>query len=64
LGAFEAGAGPSIPLFLSFWYQREELATRVAIYIGSSTVAGAFAGAIAYGVLGNLSGAHGLAGWR
>ncbi|KAI8881542.1 MFS general substrate transporter [Backusella circina FSU 941] len=64
LGAFEAGAGPSIPLFLSFWYRREELATRVAIYIASSTVAGSFAGAIAYGVLGNLSGAHGLAGWR
>ncbi|KAI8881543.1 MFS general substrate transporter [Backusella circina FSU 941] len=64
LGAFETGVGPSTPLFLSFWYQREELATRVAIYFGSSTVAGAFAGAIAYGVLGNLSGVHGIAGWR
>ncbi|KAI9476612.1 MFS transporter-like protein [Zychaea mexicana] len=64
LGAFETGVGPSTPLFLSFWYQREELASRVALYFGSSTVAGAFSGAIAYGVLGNLSGAHGLAGWR
>ncbi|KAG2234246.1 hypothetical protein INT48_001965 [Thamnidium elegans] len=64
LGVFETGAGPSAPLFLSFWYQRDELATRVAIYFGSATAAGAFAGAIAYGVLGTLEGAHGLAGWR
>ncbi|KAI8075834.1 major facilitator superfamily domain-containing protein [Gilbertella persicaria] len=64
LGCFEVGVGPSTPLFLSFWYQREELATRVAIYFGSSTVAGAFAGAIAYGVLGHLDGAHNMAGWR
>ncbi|KAI9312214.1 putative MFS transporter, partial [Dichotomocladium elegans] len=64
LGAFETGVGPSTPLFLSFWYQREELATRVAIYFGTSTLAGAFSGAIAYGVLGNLSGVHGVAGWR
>ncbi|OBZ89381.1 hypothetical protein A0J61_02558 [Choanephora cucurbitarum] len=64
LGCFEVGVGPSTPLYLSFWYQRKELATRVAIYFGSSTIAGAFAGAIAYGVLSNLDGAHGVAGWR
>ncbi|KAI7905835.1 major facilitator superfamily domain-containing protein [Cokeromyces recurvatus] len=64
LGIFETGVGPSTPLFLSFWYQRNELATRVAIYFGSATIAGAFAGAIAYGVLSTLENAHGLAGWR
>ncbi|SAM03765.1 hypothetical protein [Absidia glauca] len=64
LGVFECGVGPSIPLVLSFWYQRDELALRVAIYFGSSTCAGAFAGAIAYGVLVTLDGAHGIAGWR
>ncbi|ORY95291.1 high-affinity nicotinic acid transporter [Syncephalastrum racemosum] len=64
LGAFETGVGPSTPLFLSFWYQREELALRVALYFGASTIAGAFSGAIAYGVLKDLSGAHGIAGWR
>ncbi|KAG2214590.1 hypothetical protein INT46_008135 [Mucor plumbeus] len=64
LGVFETGVGPSTPLFLSFWYQREELATRVAIYFGSSSVAGAFSGAIAYGVLSTMEGAHGIAGWR
>lgn len=64
MGVFETGVGPSTPLFLSFWYQREELATRVAIYFGSSSVAGAFSGAIAYGVLSTMEGAHGIAGWR
>ncbi|KAI9475910.1 MAG: major facilitator superfamily domain-containing protein [Benjaminiella poitrasii] len=64
LGVFETGVGPSTPLFLSFWYQRNELATRVAIYFGSSTLAGAFAGAIAYGVLNTLENTHGIAGWR
>ncbi|KAI8368160.1 major facilitator superfamily domain-containing protein [Radiomyces spectabilis] len=64
LGVFETGVGPATPLFLSFWYQPNELALRVAIYFGSSTLAGAFAGAVAYGVLKDLNGAHGVAGWR
>ncbi|KAI8975418.1 major facilitator superfamily domain-containing protein [Mycotypha africana] len=64
LGIFETGVGPSTPLFLSFWYQRNELASRVAVYFGSATVAGAFAGAVAYGILATLEGAHGVAGWR
>jgi MFS family permease len=64
LGVFETGVGPATPLFISFWYQRDELATRVAIYFGSATIAGAFSGAIAYAVLGTLEGAHGIAGWR
>ncbi|KAI8092875.1 putative MFS transporter [Halteromyces radiatus] len=64
LGIFECGVGPSLPFFLSLWYQKDELALRVAIYFGSSTLAGAFSGAIAYGVLATLNGAHGIAGWR
>ncbi|KAG2177270.1 hypothetical protein INT43_007927 [Umbelopsis isabellina] len=64
LGCFETGIGPSAPLILSFWYRREELSSRLAVYLGSSTLAGAFGGALAYGVLGNLDGAQGLAAWR
>jgi MFS family permease len=32
--------------------------------LGSSTIAGAFGGALAYGILGNLQGAQGLSAWR
>ncbi|KAI8582833.1 hypothetical protein K450DRAFT_225028 [Umbelopsis ramanniana AG] len=64
LGCFETGIGPSAPLILSFWYRREEMSSRLAVFLGSSTVAGAFGGALAYGVLGHLQGAQGLAAWR
>lgn len=36
LGAFETGVGPATPLFLSFWYQREELALRVSLLVISA----------------------------
>ena len=31
LGVFEAGIGPGVPLYLSFWYEREEMAKRVSL---------------------------------
>jgi sugar phosphate permease len=37
LGCFETGIGPSAPLILSFWYRREELSSRLAVYLGSSS---------------------------
>lgn len=37
---------------------------QLAVFLGSSTVAGAFGGALAYGILGHLNGAQGLAAWR
>lgn len=38
-------------LYLSLWYGPEELATRGAIYFSTSTLAGAFNGLIAYGIV-------------
>ncbi|ORX59709.1 MFS general substrate transporter [Hesseltinella vesiculosa] len=64
LGAAETGVGPATPLYLSYWYKSNELATRVGIYFGSSTIAGAFAGALGYAILKTMDGAHGIAGWR
>ncbi|KAH8662436.1 major facilitator superfamily domain-containing protein [Xylariales sp. PMI_506] len=63
LGAFEAGVFPGMIFFMSFWYKPEERATRIAVFLCSATLAGAFGGAIAYGV-GHINGAHGLEGWR
>ncbi|KAJ8114491.1 hypothetical protein OPT61_g3651 [Boeremia exigua] len=63
LGLFEAGLFPGIIYHLTFWYRAEERSLRIALVLASATLAGAFGGAIAFGV-GHLNGDHGLAGWR
>ncbi|KNG83782.1 MFS transporter [Aspergillus nomiae NRRL 13137] len=59
LGAAEAG----MIYYFTFWYKPAERATRIAVFMCSATLSGAFGGAIAYGV-GHLNGARGLEGWR
>ncbi|CCO36059.1 putative transporter C1002,16c [Rhizoctonia solani AG-1 IB] len=63
LGTFEAGLFPGLVYFFTFWYRPEERSLRLALMLASSTVAGAFGGAIAYGV-GFMNMASGLEGWR
>ena len=63
LGAFEAGLFPGVIYYFSFWYRREERAIRIAAFMCSATLSGAFGGCIAYGV-GHMNGAAGLEGWR
>ena len=63
LGAAEATMYPGGYLILSMWYKPKELATRMAIFYGANTAAGAFGGVIAYGV-GNLDYVHGWRAWR
>ncbi|KAG9125754.1 hypothetical protein FRC07_006336 [Ceratobasidium sp. 392] len=63
LGAFEAGLFPGLVYFLTFWYRPEERSLRVALVLASSTLAGAFGGAIAYGV-GYMNMVGGLEAWR
>jgi MFS family permease len=50
LGVFEAGFGPTIPLYLSFFYTKHEMGLRMAYWFGFAAVAGAFGGLIAFGV--------------
>jgi MFS family permease len=50
LGVFEAGFGPAIPLYFSFFYTRSELGLRMGYWFGFAAVAGAFGGLIAFGV--------------
>ncbi|KAA8650079.1 putative MFS transporter [Aspergillus tanneri] len=63
LGVMEAGLFPGLVYFLTFWYRNSERSLRVALILASATLAGAFGGAIAYGV-GHMNQFHGLSAWR
>ncbi|KAK6076836.1 major facilitator superfamily transporter [Seiridium cupressi] len=63
LGAFEAGLFPGLVYYLTFWYKSNERSVRVAFILASATLAGAFGGAIAYGI-GHINQASGFSGWR
>ncbi|KAI0136215.1 major facilitator superfamily domain-containing protein [Xylariales sp. AK1849] len=63
LGAFEAGLFPGLVYYLTFWYRSDERSVRVAFILASATLAGAFGGAIAYGI-GHMNQASGLSAWR
>lgn len=63
LGAFEAGLFPGMVYVTTFWYRPEERAIRIALILACATLAGAFGGAIAYGV-GHMNMSHGLQAWR
>ncbi|RWA12747.1 hypothetical protein EKO27_g2397 [Xylaria grammica] len=63
LGVFEAGLFPGLVYYLTFWYKADERSIRVAFILASATLAGAFGGAIAYGI-GHINGAGGLSAWR
>ncbi|KAL1983637.1 hypothetical protein VTN96DRAFT_10136 [Rasamsonia emersonii] len=63
LGVVEAGLFPGLVFYLTFWYRTSERSIRVALILASATLAGAFGGAIAYGV-GHMNEVRGLAAWR
>ncbi|KAH9886963.1 MFS general substrate transporter, partial [Cubamyces lactineus] len=62
LGVAEAGLFPGATFYLCMWYPRAYQAQRVAIMSGSSSVAGAFGGLLAFAIE-KLNGVGGLAGW-
>ncbi|KAF2089529.1 putative MFS transporter [Saccharata proteae CBS 121410] len=63
LGVFEAGLLPGVIYHLTFWYLPHERSVRIAFVVASATLAGAFGGAIAFGV-GHMNGMHHLSGFR
>ena len=63
IGVFEAGFFPGIVYLITIWYRHNERALRIALVIAFCNLAGAFGGAIAYGV-GHINGAGGLQGFR
>ncbi|KAK8086121.1 hypothetical protein PG994_001095 [Apiospora phragmitis] len=64
LGFAEAPFFPGAVFLMSSWYTRAEMAHRIAWFYSGSSLANSFGGLIGAGVLGNLNGAHGIAGWR
>ncbi|KAK7920152.1 MFS general substrate transporter [Apiospora marii] len=64
LGFAEAPFFPGAVFLMSSWYTRSEMAHRIAWFYSGSSLANSFGGLIGAGVLGNLNGAHGIAGWR
>lgn len=63
IGVFEAGFFPGIVYLITIWYRHNERALRIALVIAFCNLAGAFGGAIAYGI-GHVNGAAGLQGFR
>ncbi|KAG2154717.1 MFS general substrate transporter [Suillus clintonianus] len=62
LGVAEAGLYPGIVFYISCWYKRSELGTRVAAFFTSATIAGAFSGLLA-AAISNMNGVAGKPGW-
>ncbi|KAG8695331.1 hypothetical protein FRC09_009224, partial [Ceratobasidium sp. 395] len=62
IGVFEAGFGPMIPLYFTFFYTRHEIGVRLAVWFGFAAVAGAFGGLI--GGVFCLLALHHIANWR
>jgi len=61
IGMFEAGFYPTACFYLSTFYTRYDLAIRIGLFYGMYAIAGAFSGAIAYGIF-QIHGA--LYGWQ
>lgn len=62
LGLVEGPMFPGIVLYLSFFYTREELALRVALFFSTASLSGAFSGLLAAAIE-NMDGIGGKAGW-
>ncbi|KAG6911530.1 hypothetical protein DXG01_011832 [Tephrocybe rancida] len=62
LGLTEAGMYPGIVYYISSWYKRSEMGTRIAIFFSSATVAGAFSGLLAVAIV-KMDGIGNRPGW-
>ncbi|KAJ4002442.1 MFS general substrate transporter [Lentinula boryana] len=63
LGVTEAGMYPGIVFYISSWYKRSEMGTKIAFFFSSATLSGAFSGLLSVAIH-NMNGVGGLAGWR
>ncbi|EOO04027.1 putative major facilitator superfamily protein [Phaeoacremonium minimum UCRPA7] len=63
VGVVEAPYFPGCVFFLSSWYTRTELPSRIAIFYSGYTLSSAFGGLIAAGIIGNMDGTGGYPAW-
>ncbi|KAF9350968.1 hypothetical protein BGX34_000895 [Mortierella sp. NVP85] len=63
VGMFEAGYIPGIAIYLTTYYKKDEMATRLSIFWSTLAIANSVAGVLAYGIL-HMRGVAGHAGWR
>ncbi|KAJ3904179.1 MFS general substrate transporter [Lentinula edodes] len=63
LGVTEAGMYPGIVFYISSWYKRAEMGSKIAFFFSSATLSGAFSGLLSVAIH-NMDGVGGLAGWR
>lgn len=63
LGIFEAGMLPGLAYYLSRWYRKAELTFRLALFIVTAPLAGAFGGLLASGIL-HIDGIGSLHTWQ
>ncbi|KIY67448.1 pantothenate transporter liz1 [Cylindrobasidium torrendii FP15055 ss-10] len=64
VGLFEAPFFPSLLYVLGSWYNKYELAKRMAIFHLSGSLGSAFGGYLQAAIYETLDGARGIAGWR
>ncbi|KAI0696770.1 MFS general substrate transporter [Cerioporus squamosus] len=62
LGVVESGLSCGVFYYFTLWYPRHMLLTRMSMFIGGASFAGAFSGLLAYGIS-FMSGTAGLLGW-
>ncbi|KAL8833796.1 MAG: hypothetical protein Q9170_004089 [Blastenia crenularia] len=63
LGVSEAAFSPGVPVFLAFFYKREELAYRIGLFISAAPLATSFASSLAW-LITKLSQHSSIASWR
>lgn len=64
LGITEAPFFPGAVFLLSSWHTRSELTSRIAWLYSGVALANMFGGLMGAGILGNMEGTLGIAGWR
>ncbi|KAG5352825.1 hypothetical protein C0989_000276 [Termitomyces sp. Mn162] len=62
LGLCEGGVFPGLVLYLSFWYPRRQLQSRISAFFSTASLSGAFSGLLAYGII-HMDGVGNRPGW-